>query len=1141
MTGWGRLVRVCIALFAVVCVVVVWGVGSAWAVEPGTGWEAFVQAYPTDLHPGGRGTIQIDLVNTGAKPSSGPITVTDTLPKGLITTAAGGMIPEGNAVEVGGLRWSCKGVGTEEVTCTSDPLLLKELPFGAGDEGGTKLQEVERVGVAVEVGGGVPEGAVSNQVTVAGGGAVGVASVRDRVVVGSSEPGFGFSGWDVWFSNADGTADTQAGSHPYETSFALGFNELADGELAGEPRNLEVELPPGFFGEPNAVPRCARAQLDGGECPADTQLGNVLIARAEAGGGGPGGFPIRLPVYNMVPPPHVAAEFAFKEGGKAAYLDGGPSGYGGYRLVTHIDDVPALEVDATIVTLWGVASEASHDAARLTHGPSNVDTEECQREGCPSSVPARPFLTLPTSCTEEPQPFTIRAQGTWLDPAAKAEAVSLSHNAHDVPGGFTGCSALSFNPSISVAPDTSEADTPAGLGVDVTMPQETLRSPGTLTEATIKNASVTLPAGFVINPGQAAGLQACQRGDVEGGDDLPVLHKEGEEEEARGGEAFDGPAKCPSASRVGTVRIKTPLLEGELESELEGSVYVLTQSNGGPGEPPNLQSHPPAVQLLLAASGDGINIKLEANVQLNEANGQLTTTLTETPALPVTSVEVAFNGGPQAALATPAACGAYTTTSDFTPWTSPFATDELPSSSFQITGGPQGSACPSSPLPFHPELTAGSTTDEAGGFTGFSLLLQRGDGQQRIERLQLKMPPGLSGVIGAVEQCLEPQAAAGECSQASEIGTATVASGPGQYPLVIPQPGEPPSRVYLTGPYEGAPFGLSIVTRVITGPFDLEKGTPCDCIVTRAKVEIDPLTTQITITTQPLPQILDGVPTDLRLVNSTIAKQGFLFNPTNCNPSSFTGTAWGTPPPGVGGPGASTPIESRFQVGSCRSLKFKPTFKVSTSAHTSRLRGASLHVTLSLPNQVGQGTETNVQKVKVSLPKQLPTPLKTLQKACTETVFAENPAHCPEASKVGEAKVSTPVLPGGLTGTAYFVSHGGAKYPELIIVLTGENGLTIQIHSETFISKQGITTATFNAAPDQPFTSFELTLPQRQYPALTANGDLCNGTLTMPTEMVGQNGIVIKQATKIAVTGCPKKTTHKKHKSKKHPKNQHKT
>ena len=223
-------------------------------------------------------------------------------------------------------------------------------------------------------------------------------------------------------------------------------------------------------------------------------------------------------------------------------------------------------------------------------------------------------------------------------------------------------------------------------------------------------------------------------------------------------------------------------------------------------------------------------------------------------------------------------------------------------------------------------------------------------------------------MISQVPLCPEPQASKGECSEASKIGHAAVASGPGPYPLTIPQPGNPESQIYLTGPYKGAPFGLSILTHVIAGPFNLGN------IVTRAKIEVDPNTAQITVTTDPFPQIVKGVPTDLRLIDSVIDRPGFMFNPTNCDPMSFSGTAWGTPPPGAGGPGASAPISSHFQVGSCRSLEFKPSFKVSTSGKTSRTAGASLSVKLAYP-EAPQGSQANIAKVKVDLPKATAVPV----------------------------------------------------------------------------------------------------------------------------------------------------------------------
>jgi hypothetical protein len=1114
-------------------VLVVLGVfaSCAWAGE-GVGWEAFTQVYPSYLHPGGKGTIQINLMNTGAKGSSGAITVTDRLPNGVTATAAGGIANElgvrGTRVEskveeekeFGGPRWDCEGIGTEVVTCTSNPAYLMPLPEQPKNRQGEPVsnsEPVQRIAVEVSVGEGVL-GSFSNDVSIAGGGAptASVTNVSNELTVSTSEPsGFGFSGWDVWFTNADGSIDTQAGSHPYETTFAVGYDELADAQIAGgEVKDLEVELPPGFFGEPNSAPRCTRAQLDAAECPADTDIGqNLAMTNNEenAGGGGSAGA-YDASVFNMVPPRGVVDQFAVDILGHNVFFDTGPRGYGNYNLITRIYNIPqGVKLDGNILILWGVASEVSHNGGRSSLNPA----ENCQF-GCASGAPPRPFLTLPTSC-EGPQPFTIHDVGTWSDEGARSEASIQSHDALGDPTGFAGCSSLAFEPSLAAAPDTSQADTPAGLDVTVAFPQEALRTPGVFTEATNKDTTVTLPEGFVINPGQAAGLQACSTAQA----------KLGEE----------GAPACPSASKVGTVKIQTPLLEGELESELVGDAYVLEQSRGLPGEPPNLSSETPALQLLIAASGDGVNLKLVANVQLNKTTGRLTTTLTRTPGVAFTKFELAFSGGPQAALATPAECGTYTTTSDFTPWTTPAGADRFPTSAFQLTSGPGGGACPSSPLPFSPSLIAGSTTDQAGGFTDFSLLLQRGDGQQRIERLQFKVPEGLSGMISDVELCPEPQASKGECSPASQIGHAAVASGPGAYPLVIPQPGNPESQIYLTGPYKGAPFGLTIVTHVIAGPFNL--GT----VITRAKIEVDPLTAQITVTTEPFPQIVDGVPTDLRLIDSVIDRPGFMFNPTNCEPMSFSGTAWGTPPPGVGGPGATAAISSHFQVGSCRSLTFKPDFTVKTSGKTSRADGASLTAKIVYPkgpfpdNQASD--QANIKSVKVDLPKQLPSRLTTLQKACTAAQFESNPAGCPAASRVGTATALTPLLPVTLTGPAYFVSYGGAKFPELVIVLQGEN-VTVDLHGETFISKAGITSSTFHQVPDVPVTVFELTLPQGPDSALAANGNLCKAKLLMPTAFTGQNSATIHQNTKIAVSGCPKTKKTKKTKKTRHKPKRHK-
>jgi hypothetical protein len=296
----------------------------------------------------------------------------------------------------------------------------------------------------------------------------------------------------------------------------------------------------------------------------------------------------------------------------------------------------------------------------------------------------------------------------------------------------------------------------------------------------------------------------------------------------------------------------------------------------------------------------------------------------------------------------------------------------------------------------------------------------------------------------------------------------------------------------------------------------------------RARIEVDPHTSQLTITTDPLPQIVDGVPTDLRVIDAVIDRAGFMFNPSNCNAMSFSGTA-------TSSEGATAAISSPFQVGSCQSLKFKPNFKVSTSGKPSRLDGASLDAKIvypSIPPGNNQASsQANIARVKVELPKRLPSRLSTLQKACRAVVFAANPAGCPEGSVVGHATAVTPVLPHPLSGPAYFVSHGGEAFPSLIVVLQGE-GITVDLEGTTFISKKGITTSTFKSVPDVPVSTFELMLPKGPHSALAANGNLCKSSLALPTEFLGQNGALIKQSTKIAVTGCPKK--HKAKRAKKH-------
>jgi hypothetical protein len=375
--------------------------------------------------------------------------------------------------------------------------------------------------------------------------------------------------------------------------------------------------------------------------------------------------------------------------------------------------------------------------------------------------------------------------------------------------------------------------------------------------------------------------------------------------------------------------------------------------------------------------------------------------------------------------------------------------------------------------------------------------------------LTVSLPPGLLADVASVPLCGEAQANAGTCPESTQVGTVLAEAGPGPNPLAVP------GKVYLTGPYNGGPYGLSVVTPAIAGPFNF------GLVVVRQSLRIDPLTAAVTDVSNPFPTILDpvaangqtdGIPIKLRRIDVNIDRAGFTFNPTNCNKLQVGGAITSTQ-------GASSTLATPFQVTDCATLKFAPKFAVSTSGKTSRAAGASLAVKLTYP-QGTEGTYANITRVKVDLPKQLPSRLTTLQKACTTAQFDSNPAGCPSASLIGHATVHTPLLAGALSGPAIFVSHGGEAFPSLIIVLQGD-GVTLDLVGTTFISHAGITSSTFKTVPDAPVGSFELTLPEGKYSALAANGNLCTSKLAMPTEFLAQNGAKINESTPIAVTGCP--------------------
>jgi hypothetical protein len=1030
---------------------------SAMAVEAGPGWEVTFQAIPTHFaanpplgFPDG---YTVDVTNSGSRTTNGsPITIADTLPAGLIATEVKG-------IDLGRPKYGFEDEYPEELalSCT-----LGNPTVSCVDEHPVRPGDILELSVVVNVSPTLAEGTdVENSATVFGGGGASV-NANQATEISSAPAPFGFENFRAVSTDAAGQVDTQAGDHPYENTVTYDLNvnprQSEEGAVAQDVKDFVVDLPPGFVGNPQVVQKCPQDTLSRNHrCPASDQIGvarltlfnnnHELTHRLEI-----------EPIYNMVPDPGYPAEFAFRVASTLTYLlvnVNQETNYGVRVLVRGIPRVGGLSAVST--TFFGTP---------LTD--PNIYNESVG--GSESS-----FLQDPVDCSQGALQATTNADA-WESPGlflANGSPDLEEPNWKTLPTAMfpsmTGCNMLSFAPVVTVTPSTTQADEPTGLDVDVRVPQARDLTPALATPE-LKDATVTLPAGVSLSPSAADGLQGCSDAQV-------------------GLESIE-PAHCPEASVLGTAKLATPLLS----EPLEGHVYL-----GSPGCDPCTAADAAdgkMLRIFLVLEGSGVRVKKQGTIYANPSTGQITTTFTDNPELPFENLELNFKSGLRAGLATPQACGVATTTSDFTPWSSPVTPDANPTSSFRVDWDGSGSACPAI-APLSPSFSAGTSNPNAGQFSPLTLTFAREDREQDLAGIQVRTPPGLLGILTGVPLCAEPQATLGTCGEGSRIGSMTVAAGPGSHPFYEK------GALYLTGPYKGAPFGLSIVVPTVAGPFNLGN------VVVRAKINVNPKTAALSVTSDPLPQIIDGIPLRLRSVNVTVDRPNFIFNPTDCSQLHIEATI-------TGAQGAVANLSAPFAVSGCAGLPFGPKFSAYTAGHTSRANGASLYVRLQYPH----GAQSNISHVKVELPKQLPSRLTTLQKACPDQVFEANPSACPAASVVGIASATTPVLPVPLVGPAYFVSHGNLEFPNLIVVLQGY-GVSVQLVGNTFISKRGITSSTFTNVPDVQVSSFSLYLPEGPYSALAANGNLCKlKTLAMPSSFIAQDGAQLKQKTKIQVTGC---------------------
>jgi hypothetical protein len=685
----------------------------------------------------------------------------------------------------------------------------------------------------------------------------------------------------------------------------------------------------------------------------------------------------------------------------------------------------------------------------------------------------RKFIRNPTTCNPPGPATTTTLTATSYAGETVAKSYQGLVGANDCATLSPFAKAMSF----SLIPQLTNSDAPNGITLEAEA-----KHPPKATEQDIsdlKTASVTLPPGMTMNPSAAAGLEGCTPAQI--------------------GIGTRNPVTCPSRSRLGTVNLEVPTLP---PGSLSGPIYLGQPEHGAITGPPY------TVYFNAESARFGVKVRLKGLASPNLETGQLTTTFSENPEAPFNSVALHLNGGAFAPIANPLSCGTTTSRAEFLPFTgSPGAIFEPPFTT-EHCAAPQFAA---PPLSQSTSLQPGI----GGGEGNFTFTVTRPEGQQYLAQMKTKLAPGVVAKIPSVTQCGEAQANAGTCSAASQIGNVQVKAGSGE-----PFPFN--GTVYLTEHYEGAPYGLSIVVPTAAGPFNFGN------VVTRAKIEVNPITAQVevtvfksfvphgngtTTTVSGLPTIVSGIPIRIREITVNVNRPNYILEPTNCSPLTSESTLGSTL-------GSQATVSSTLQVTGCSSLPFKPSFSASTSSHTSRANGASLSVKITQ----NPGPEANIRSVVTTLPVQLPSRLSTLNRACLLATFNANPASCPAASKVGSASVVTPTLPNKMTGTAYIVSRG-AEFPDLELVLEGD-GVKIILDGQTHITK-GITTTTFASNPDVPINSFSLNLPMASNSLLAANGSFCRVPLYMPTTITGQNGKKFTQKTKISVSGCLPITQHR--------------
>jgi hypothetical protein len=1059
------------------------------------------------------GVLVLRATDLGNAPTTTAATLTATLPAAI---ELGGVALYAFSTDKGGTNVATPAACTKtahSATCSTATL---------NEEG--LLQPYEYVEMRVGLIDNGAEAGAEFEAEVAGGGADTLTRTRP-LPLGPGPVPFGVEHYDLIPEEEGGGLDARAGSHPYQltTTFALNQNGDEGGEAyvhaPAMPRNLHFRLPPGQIGNAQAVPQCTEAKFlqgtpggDANLCPAETAIGVASVTIYEPLNLRLKTFPV--PLFNLQPAYGEPVRFGFMLAHTPVVLDtalrSGPGGDYGVTVTT-ANTSQLVNFLAATVTFWGTPGDTTHDQSRgwacLAKGSFAPTGASCEPQN-QQEPPA--FLTLPTDCAA---PFATTVEGdswTSLSTPDRRFLAPFTYSLEEagVPEPLGACNQVPFDPQIHSEPTSDAATSPTGLNFDIDFEDEGLLNPEGLAQSQMKKAVVTLPQGFTTNPSVAEGLKACSEAEYEAS-------------------TLEANSGCTPESKVGEVEVTSPLVQPN--QVLQGGLYVAKQHDNPNG---NLLT----LYLVARNAEIGVIVKQALKVTPNLTTGQLTTEVDNVPELPFSHFHLSFRQGQRSPLITPPACDTYAVKALLSPWSNPGAPVER-TSSFQITQGPEGQPCPSGGVPpFHPGLEAGTQNNAAGSYSPFYAHITRKDSEQEITHFSIKLPPGVIGKLKGVAKCSDGAIAAAKareregggqeeldspsCPASSEIGHTLVGTGVGNVLAYAP------GKLYLAGPYHGAPISIAAITAAKVGPFDL--GT----VVVREALRVNPETAEVFVDatgSDPIPHIVDGIPTHLRDIRVYVDRPNFVLNPTSCAKKSTASTVLGS---GLDftseADDVPVTVSSPFQAADCAALGFKPKLALKVSGPTHRGGVPKFKATLTYPKH---GAYANIAKSVLTLPFSEILEQGHIGTSCTRVQFnagGGNGERCPAASIYGRARAVTPLLDEPLEGPVYLRSNGGERnLPDLVAALHGEE---IDIDLVGFIdavqkkgSERSRIRNTFAAVPDAPVEKFTLEMKGGRKGLLVNTTNICKGANRAVSAFTAQNGKRYETKPKVVATSCGKK------------------